>query len=1055
MYERGSYGMACYPFRGTGSAGDISTKEFGRRTEAPVRHRLNPPSFRIVRTILFALTIAGSGVVPTLLGSHLTPAQTETAVALSPGHTARTAGPLLPASRLDLPAPRSFPPSADWLTYEHDDERSGDAINETVLSPVVAKNLSVVASVSVPINASVTGSQSSIAGSVAVADGVVYAGSWNGALYAFNAANLTKLWSIQLTNPRLPGAATNVSRCWRLGGIGSTPAVLTGPGTAGSTVVIAAGTGIYAVNASLAPGQTTPTIRWFTNLTNYSFVPAGAKNWGYADLWGTPLVYDGYVYMGVASACDQRFVQGQVFQIPVTGEGRYHRPAHIFNVTGYTNSTGDVAGGVWSDPMVDPSTGTLWVTTGNENGTWSGCAGQKYVRAILGLNASNVSELRSVFQIPQASCYDPTGIGPDEDFGAGATLFYDAAGTPFAGASNKDGTFFVANATDGAAAWNCTIGASIFTPLSPAAWNGTTLFVAGDGVGGQTSGEIYAITPQPSSCSGMRAFNATAGGVALGGLTYANGLLVVAYNEGSGAGAGVLAVYDAATGQELASFTESSSINGEPVVSDGRIYFGVGNAYTADTGSIVALGLPFRIDPTAGTVNQTESLFQFEAGASGGMPNYEYEWSFGDGSANSSTENPVHQYGAVGNYTVTVTVTDYAGNKLVSHLTASVTEVAGGEISRDPVDLGAIAWLNVTVPSANPVSLEWGGLPPGCATENTSSLSCQPEQEGGFLVTANWTNTTGAAGTIPLPKLTVDPPLTAAVNVTPTIGAPNLTIEYRAVFSGGTPPYQARWTFGAAGRSGLSNGSAMLGGPGPYLVEFNGSDGGGGTVHGAVSVTVVRAFEVASTLPFLGGEVGRPLNLTVTSQGGLGPFSVEWVGLPTGCDSSDSLTIECVPTSPGVYPVEADAVDALGEQSQATLTVDVAVGITLANLSEVVHSPACSGTFAIPLRPVVSGGEPPYSYRWTGPDLPGGSSAAQPATNLGIGGPYTFNLTVTDSAGGAAQASLTLQVLGPSCTPLHAAAPSWELPVVLGSVAAVAVVVLAVLAVRRHYRRPR
>jgi outer membrane protein assembly factor BamB/PKD repeat protein len=1017
-----------------------------------VRRQRVRPSSRILRSLLWALTIAGSGLVPVLSGSHLAIAPLAGSTSLDRPLSVGGPVPHLPVPTLSAPAPGSFPATADWLTYEHDDERSGVAVNETVLSPVDAANLSVVASTSVPINSSVAGSQSSIAGSVAVADGVVYAGSWNGALYALNAANLTKLWSIQLTNPRLPGAATNVSRCWRMGGIGSTPTVVTGSGPGSTTILVAAGTGIYAINASLAAGQTIPKVRWFTNLTNYSVVPAGAKNWGYADLWGTPLVYDGYVYMGVASACDQRFVQGQIFQIPVAGAGRYHRPAHIFNVTGYTNSTGDVAGGVWSDPMVDPATGTLWVTTGNENGTWSGCASQRYVRAILGLNASNVSDLRSVFQIPQASCYDPTGIGPDEDFGAGATLFQDGAGTPFAGAPNKDGTFFVVNGTDGRAAWNCTIGASIFTPLSPAAWNGSTLFVAGDGAGGQTSGEIYAITPQASTCSGMRAFNATAGGVALGGLTDANGLLVVAYNEGSGAGAGVLAVFDAATGRELTSFTEGSSINGEPVVSDGRIYFGVGDAYTADTGSVVALGLPLRIDPTAGLVNQTPDLLRFGAGASGGMPNYGYVWSFGDSSPNSSAANPVHEYGAPGNYTVTVSVTDFAGHERVGTLTVSVAKVTPGEISLDPVDVGTTTWFNATVPSATTASLDWVGLPPGCGTENTSSLSCRPVQEGRFLVTASWTNSTGAAGSISFPTFTVDPPLTAVVNVTPTIGAPNLTIEYRVNFSGGTPPYEAQWALGPAGRSTLPNGSATLGGPGAYLIEFNGSDGGGGVVRDTRMVTVVGAFEIASTLSFLTGEVDRPLNLTLTSQGGLGPVSVDWSGLPTGCASSDALTLQCVPTSPGVYPVLAEAGDALGEHAQATLTVDVAVGIALANLSEVVHAPACSGMFAFPLRPAVSGGDPPYSYRWTGPGLPGGSSVSQPTATLGIGGSYRFNLTVTDSAGGTDRASLTVEVLGPTCTTPHSAAPSWELPALLVAAAALAATILAS---RRHLRRPR
>ncbi|MBK9052153.1 MAG: PKD domain-containing protein [Chloroflexi bacterium] len=38
-----------------------------------------------------------------------------------------------------------------------------------------------------------------------------------------------------------------------------------------------------------------------------------------------------------------------------------------------------------------------------------------------------------------------------------------------------------------------------------------------------------------------------------------------------------------------------------------------------------------------------------------------YDWDFGDGSS-STDENPTHQYAAAGTYTVTLTVTNPAGN---------------------------------------------------------------------------------------------------------------------------------------------------------------------------------------------------------------------------------------------------------------------------------------------------------------------------------------------------------------------------------------------------------
>jgi hypothetical protein len=47
--------------------------------------------------------------------------------------------------------------------------------------------------------------------------------------------------------------------------------------------------------------------------------------------------------------------------------------------------------------------------------------------------------------------------------------------------------------------------------------------------------------------------------------------------------------------------------------------------------------------------------------SAGGVEPYSYYWDFGDGS-NSTQENPRHRYASVGNYTVTLTVTDSAGD---------------------------------------------------------------------------------------------------------------------------------------------------------------------------------------------------------------------------------------------------------------------------------------------------------------------------------------------------------------------------------------------------------
>jgi PKD repeat protein len=60
------------------------------------------------------------------------------------------------------------------------------------------------------------------------------------------------------------------------------------------------------------------------------------------------------------------------------------------------------------------------------------------------------------------------------------------------------------------------------------------------------------------------------------------------------------------------------------------------------------------------TVKEGQTI-RFEDRISGGFAPYSYEWDFGDGET-STIQNPTHSYKTVGNYTVTLKVTDDRGN---------------------------------------------------------------------------------------------------------------------------------------------------------------------------------------------------------------------------------------------------------------------------------------------------------------------------------------------------------------------------------------------------------
>jgi YVTN family beta-propeller protein len=80
--------------------------------------------------------------------------------------------------------------------------------------------------------------------------------------------------------------------------------------------------------------------------------------------------------------------------------------------------------------------------------------------------------------------------------------------------------------------------------------------------------------------------------------------------------------------------------------------------------------------------------------------------------------------------------------------------------------LGQATTLQVSASNgSNPLSYVYSGLPPGCASENSSWLSCMPSSAGSYTVTVNVSDLAGRVATKTLP-LSVVPPLSGHFGVT-------------------------------------------------------------------------------------------------------------------------------------------------------------------------------------------------------------------------------------------------------------------------------------------------
>lgn len=445
---------------------------------------------------------------------------------------------------------------ADWASYVYGVQRTGFNASETGISPSSAPNLQPLWTVTAPKVVSVQ---------PVVVNGLIYWGAWDGVERATRLDG-TLAWSSSLGTTPPPAGCSGGAH----GVLGSaTITTVTIGGTSQDVVFVAGGNDtFYALNAA------TGAIIWENQL-------AASPN----EIWDSPAVYNGSVYIGLASWGDCPLTQAKVFQLnAVTGA-----ILHTFNVV----PDGCTGAGVWGSISIDPATGLLFFPTGN-SGTCS--QSEPYGYAIVALHAADLSYASS-WQVPAAQRVS------DGDFGAAPTIFLATIGGTthnLVGLPNKNGIYYAWDEASLAAGpvWQnrISVGGSASSgkaSISPSAWDGTNLYVAG----GNT-------TINSQSCKGaLRAVNPATGafiwqvclqdGFVLGPVAAVPG--VVAVGEGN-----ALALMATSDGHTLfKAFDSTASIfYGGPSIANGVVYIGNSDGRLFAFGSSSATPTP-SATPTA------------------------------------------------------------------------------------------------------------------------------------------------------------------------------------------------------------------------------------------------------------------------------------------------------------------------------------------------------------------------------------------------------------------------------------------------------------------------
>ena len=233
-----------------------------------------------------------------------------------------------------------------------------------------------------------------------VANNLVYWGDWNGFEHATDLTG-NDVWTVR------PGrtSTTTASHRWR----GQRHSDIATMGSTSVVYVPGGDENMYTLNAL------TGAVIWKTNL--------GTPTADY--LWGSPVLFNGSIYEAVASFGDCPLVQGRLVQMDATTGAIQHVANMVPN--------GCVGGGIWTSPAVDPSDGSIYVTTGTPNA----CSSPgELAPSIVKLRASDLAILSS-WTVPQS-----VQVSGDTDFGGTPTLFtatINGVARALVGALNKDG----------------------------------------------------------------------------------------------------------------------------------------------------------------------------------------------------------------------------------------------------------------------------------------------------------------------------------------------------------------------------------------------------------------------------------------------------------------------------------------------------------------------------------------------------------------------------------------------------------------------------------------
>jgi gliding motility-associated-like protein len=389
-------------------------------------------------------------------------------------------------------------------------------------------------------------------------------------------------------------------------------------------------------------------------------------------------------------------------------------------------------------------------------------------------------------------------------------------------------------------------------------------------------------------------------------------------------------------------------------------------------------------------IGSTTHFTDHSVSLSGSITNWNYN--FGDGSPNSTLQNPTHVYTTPGTYNVTLTT--YSNVPCTTTVVKPIIVFPLPTVTATANPPALCSGLAVTLTAAGATTYAWSN---GIGTGNPVVVN--PNTTTTYTVTGTANGCTGST--------------TVTVNMG-ILSVSGQVVNHVSCFNGangsasvsilsGTPPYTYAWSPSGGNGSTASGLTA-----GTYVVTVNDSLGCQDTAMITIAEPPLLSANITDSLNVMcySGSTG---SATVTASGGTLPYTYNWS--PAGGSSNVALNLIA-----GVYYVTVTDSKGCTATDQVTIHQSPAITIALTPNDETCQN-SCNGSIVS----IVNGGIPPYTYLWnTNP-----SQTTSGATGLCSG---SYTVSVTDSLHCVATASTSVSVSSAVTADFTANPPTGVIP---------------------------